>query len=94
LFTAARTAKDDDTACKQHVVTRCHSDNDTTLLLSLQVGYIVPGLKNVSAARIGDTWHLAKQQVTPLPGFRPAKPMVYAGKGRSRSARGVGVYCA
>jgi translation elongation factor EF-4 len=45
----------------------------------LQVGYVIPGIKDVKAARVGDTWHLAKQPVAPLPGFKPIKPMVFAG---------------
>jgi translation elongation factor EF-4 len=49
-------------------------------LLLLQVGYVIPGIKDVKAARVGDTWHLARQPVTPLPGFKPIKPMVFAGE--------------
>jgi GTP-binding protein LepA len=49
-------------------------------LLTGQVGYVIPGIKNVKGARVGDTWHLAKTQVEPLPGFKPVKPMVYAGQ--------------
>jgi translation elongation factor EF-4 len=44
-----------------------------------QVGYVITGMKNVKAARVGDTWHAAKRPVEPLPGFRPAKSMVFAG---------------
>jgi translation elongation factor EF-4 len=44
------------------------------------VGYVIPGIKDVKAARVGDTWHLAKQPVQPLPGFKPIKPMVFAGQ--------------
>jgi GTP-binding protein LepA len=43
------------------------------------VGYVIPGIKDVKAARVGDTWHLARQHVQPLPGFKPIKPMVFAG---------------
>jgi GTP-binding protein LepA len=45
-----------------------------------QVGYVIPGIKDVKAARVGDTWHLARQPVAPLPGFKPVKPMVFAGE--------------
>ncbi|WIA42271.1 hypothetical protein OEZ86_008287 [Tetradesmus obliquus] len=48
-------------------------------LLTGQVGYVIPGIKDVKAARVGDTWHLARQPVEPLPGFKPIKPMVFAG---------------
>ena len=44
-----------------------------------QVGYIILGIKTTKAARVGDTMHLAKRPVEPLPGFRPAKSMVFAG---------------
>lgn len=43
------------------------------------MGYVIPGIKDVKAARVGDTWHLARQPVEPLPGFKPIKPMVFAG---------------
>ncbi len=45
-----------------------------------EVGYIATGLKNVKECRVGDTFtddaHPAPE---PLPGYRPAKPMVFAG---------------
>ncbi|XP_062899282.1 translation factor Guf1, mitochondrial isoform X1 [Mobula hypostoma] len=44
-----------------------------------QVGYLVAGMKEVKEAEIGDTLHLQKQPVEPLAGFKPAKPMVFAG---------------
>ena len=44
-----------------------------------QVGYVILGIKTTKAARVGDTLHLAKRPVEPLPGFRPAKSMVFAG---------------
>lgn len=47
---------------------------------SSQVGYVIPGVKDVSACRVGDTWHLAKSPVAALPGFKPVKPMVFAGE--------------
>lgn len=44
------------------------------------VGYIATGLKSVDECQVGDTVTLAAQTVTqPLPGYRPAKPMVFAG---------------
>ena len=36
-------------------------------------------MKSVQESRIGDTFYLEGHQVEPLEGFRPAKPMVYAG---------------
>uniref|UniRef100_A0A8D0GBD8 GTP binding elongation factor GUF1 n=1 Tax=Sphenodon punctatus TaxID=8508 RepID=A0A8D0GBD8_SPHPU len=44
-----------------------------------QVGYLIAGMKEVTEAQIGDTLCLHKQPVEPLPGFKSAKPMVFAG---------------
>lgn len=44
-----------------------------------QVGYIIAGMKTVKEARVGDTLHHVKKPVKPLPGFKRAKPMVFAG---------------
>ncbi|MGV8050312.1 MAG: translation elongation factor 4 [Anaerolineaceae bacterium] len=44
------------------------------------VGYIATGLKTVSECRVGDTiTNAIKPAEMPLPGYRQAKPMVYAG---------------
>jgi len=43
-----------------------------------QVGYIITGMKTVPEARVGDTIYHHKKSVTPFPGFKPAKPMVFA----------------
>ena len=45
-----------------------------------EVGYIATGLKSVGECRVGDTITLEENAaVEPLPGYRPAKPMVFAG---------------
>ena len=44
-----------------------------------QVGYLITGMKTVQEARVGDTLFHTKKPVTPFPGFKPAKPMVFAG---------------
>lgn len=44
-----------------------------------QVGYIITGMKTVKEAQVGDTVFHRKNPVTPFPGFKPAKPMVFAG---------------
>ncbi len=44
-----------------------------------QVGYIICGMRTVHEARIGDTLYHQRKEVTPFPGFKPAKPMVFAG---------------
>ena len=41
-----------------------------------QVGYLVIGMRNVHESHIGDTFHHPNHATTPLPGFKPAKPMV------------------
>ena len=50
-----------------------------TALYTGQVGYIIAGLKTVKEARVGDTFFRAKHPVEALPGFKPAKSMVFAG---------------
>lgn len=44
-----------------------------------QVGYLLANMKTVQESRIGDTFFIENKEVSPLPGFKPAKPMVYAG---------------
>ncbi|HEY0734594.1 MAG TPA: translation elongation factor 4 [Herpetosiphonaceae bacterium] len=45
-----------------------------------EVGYIATGLKDVGDVQVGDTVTLpGRQAADPLPGYRPAKPMVFAG---------------
>lgn len=45
-----------------------------------EVGYVVTGLKDPEAVRVGDTLTLASNPCPePLPGYREAKPMVYTG---------------
>lgn len=55
----------------------------TDALYAGQVGYVITGMKTVHEARVGDTlFHTQKnlhQGVQPFPGFKPAKPMVFAG---------------
>jgi len=44
-----------------------------------EVGYIATGLKTVREARVGDTVTESQRPVaTPLPGYQPPKPMVFA----------------
>jgi elongation factor 4 len=44
-----------------------------------QVGYVITGMKTVKEARVGDTFYHTRHPVPALPGFKPAKPMVFAG---------------
>lgn len=52
----------------------------TGQLTAGDVGYIATGLKTVSECRVGDTiTNAVKPAEEPLPGYRRAKPMVFAG---------------
>ena len=45
-----------------------------------QVGFIIAGIKELKAAKVGDTVTLlAKPATTPLPGFKEVQPQVFAG---------------
>ena len=41
-----------------------------------QIGYMYANMKKTEEAKLGDTFHHVNKPVQPLPGFRPAKPMV------------------
>lgn len=51
----------------------------TNILYAGQVGYIIAGMKTVKEACIGDTIYLKNHIMPALPGFKPARPMVFAG---------------
>jgi GTP-binding protein LepA len=44
-----------------------------------EVGFLTAAIKEVADARVGDTITEAARPAEPLPGFQPAKPMVFAG---------------
>ena len=45
-----------------------------------QVGFVIAGIKELKAAKVGDTvTHTAAKAATPLPGFKEVKPQVFAG---------------
>ena len=50
-------------------------------LVAGEVGYVITGLKDVSALRVGDTLTTRKgaAPTEPLPGYKDVKPMVFAG---------------
>ena len=41
-----------------------------------QVGYVIANIKNIKDAMVGDTLYHPDKPVEPMPGFKPAKPMV------------------
>ncbi|WP_052888581.1 translation elongation factor 4 [Thermogemmatispora carboxidivorans] len=53
----------------------------TQMLSAGEVGYLATGFKNVKDCRVGDTATVpgALGEIEPLPGYKPAKPMVFAG---------------
>ncbi|KAK6975283.1 translation factor GUF1 mitochondrial [Biomphalaria glabrata] len=51
----------------------------TGVLFAGQVGYAMMNMKNTDEAKIGDTFYHENQTVKPLPGFKEAIPMVFAG---------------
>ena len=52
----------------------------TPSLVAGEVGYVATGLKTVRECRVGDTLTLAARPAPePLPGYKKAKPMVFAG---------------
>ncbi len=55
------------------------SETPFNTLYAGQVGYVVCGMKTVREARVGDTLFHQRKPVEPFPGFKPAKPMVFAG---------------
>ena len=55
------------------------NETATNELYAGQVGYLIAGMKTVREARVGDTIYHTKQPVKALPGFKPAKAMVFSG---------------
>ena len=44
-----------------------------------EVGFVVTGVKDIRSAPVGDTMMHARSRCDPLPGFKRARPQVYAG---------------
>ena len=54
--------------------------NHKEMLAAGEVGFVTAGIKEIKAARVGDTLTLAQHPATePLPGFKEIKPQVFAG---------------
>ncbi len=52
----------------------------TDILHAGEVGYIIPGIKEVADLRVGDTLtHAQRAAAEPLPGYREVTPMVFCG---------------
>ncbi|KAH9492371.1 Translation factor guf1 mitochondrial [Bulinus truncatus] len=51
----------------------------TGYLYAGQVGYVMMNMKNTDEAKIGDTFYRENNPVEPMPGFKEAIPMVFAG---------------
>ncbi len=69
---------------RQHTVDRLGiftpKQTDTQQLGAGEVGFIIASVKEIQGAPVGDTITHAKEgALTPLPGFKKAKPQVYAG---------------
>ena len=53
---------------------------DIEELNSGEIGFIITGIKSLSETKVGDTICDAKDPIeTPLPGFKPSKPVVFCG---------------
>jgi GTP-binding protein LepA len=53
---------------------------DIGQLSSGQIGFIITGIKSLSETKVGDTICDASDSIdTPLPGFKPSKPVVFCG---------------
>ena len=67
-------------ATAEDVGIRTPNEVSTGTLSVGEVGYLVTGLKDPSAVKVGDTITLAKDRAAePLEGYREVKPMVFAG---------------
>ncbi|KAJ3587392.1 hypothetical protein NHX12_010990 [Muraenolepis orangiensis] len=61
-------------------------EHPTDALYAGQVGYLVAGMKDVKEAQVGDTLYHQQHPMDALPGFKPAKAMVFAEYTDLRSA--------
>ena len=58
----------------------CIRDSSCPELSAGEVGWFTASIKNVKDTRVGDTITQADRPAEePLPGYRPAQPMVYCG---------------
>ncbi|WP_153099832.1 translation elongation factor 4 [Paraburkholderia hayleyella] len=64
----------------EHVGVFTPKSKNLEMLSAGQVGFIIAGIKELTAAKVGDTVTLLKRPaLEPLPGFKEVKPQVFAG---------------
>ncbi len=44
-----------------------------------EIGYVITGIKDIKLCRVGDTITNLSRDITPFPGYKPPKPMVFFG---------------
>ncbi len=64
----------------EHIGVFTPKSHNLEVLSAGQVGFVIAGIKELTAAKVGDTVTLAnKPAAQPLPGFKEVKPQVFAG---------------
>ncbi len=64
----------------EHVGVFAPKSTNLSELSAGQVGFVIAGIKELTAAKVGDTITVANRPATePLPGFKEVKPQVFAG---------------
>jgi len=64
----------------EHIGVFTPKAQDRESLSAGQVGFIIAGIKELTAAKVGDTvTHANRLAASPLPGFKEVKPQVFAG---------------
>ncbi|SAK69460.1 GTP-binding protein LepA [Caballeronia temeraria] len=64
----------------EHVGVFAPKSTNLAQLSAGQVGFVIAGIKELTAAKVGDTVTLSNRAaVSPLPGFKEVKPQVFAG---------------
>ena len=64
----------------EHIGVFTPKSQDRESLSAGQVGFIIAGIKELGAAKVGDTvTHVNRMAKQPLPGFKEVKPQVFAG---------------
>jgi len=64
----------------EHIGVFTPKSQDRDSLSAGQVGFIIAGIKELGAAKVGDTvTHMGRKAAAALPGFKEVKPQVFAG---------------